>query len=154
MARLFIVGVAMTLSGCITDDTIDLIAADPDFEPKAQIGAAEMPTFRVGDVFRYKVGDTLVAETVERIDGDGVWWRDSLGRRWVGSDGALIPTRAVARSAGKAQLIDAKIESTGNLFPLTVGKKVSFRSTKPNWLQGRNNFLSGLKVRDEGARTC
>ena len=37
------------------------------------IGAAPMPTFQVGDIFRYKVGNTLVAESVERIDSDGVW---------------------------------------------------------------------------------
>ena len=82
VVRSIIIGAAVALSGCVTDSTVDLIAADPDFTPKAQIGSAPMPTFQVGDIFRYKVGNILVAERVERIDSDGVWWRDNLGRRW------------------------------------------------------------------------
>ena len=109
-----------------------------------------MPTFQVGDIYRYKVGDTLVAETVERIDSDGVWWRDNLGRRWVGSDGALVPTRAVARSEGKPQLIDANIQSTGNMFPITVGKTVSFRTSSQNWLNGMTSQDRSCTVQEFG----
>ena len=145
-----IIGAAVALSGCVSDSTVDLIAADPEFTPKAQIGAAPMSTFQVGDIFRYKVGYTLVAESVERIDSDGVWWRDNLGRRWVGSDGALVPSRAIARSNGKAQIVDAKVQSPGDMFPITVGKTVAFRTSSPNWLNGTTTQDRSCTVEEFG----
>ena len=69
--RSIIIGMAVALSGCVTDNTIDLIAADPEFTPKSQIGAAPLPTFQVGDIYRFKVGDTLVAETVSESTATG-----------------------------------------------------------------------------------
>ncbi len=150
-ARVAVVGLAVALSGCITDSTIDLIAADPGFEPKAPVGTAPMPAYRVGDIFRYQVGASLVAEKVERIDGDGVWWRDNLGRRWVGSEGALIPTHAVGQADGKAQIVKANIQAIGQMFPLAVGKTVAFRSTRQNWLNGQTTQERSCTVEEFGA---
>ncbi len=101
--------------------------------PMAQImpaaAVAPAPTFRVGDVFRFRVGESLIAESVERIDEQGVWWRDSLGRRWIGSEPALMPSRAVFDAGGKPQIATVVMEATGDLFPLVPGKTVTFRHT-------------------------
>ena len=136
VVRLSLIGLAFALSGCLTNGTIDLIAADARFEPAEAKGAAPVPAFRVGDVFRYKVGAKEVAETVERIDGDGVWWRNDAGRRWIGNDNALIPAHVVVQSGDKPQIIKANIESTDNVFPLAIGKTVAFRATSYSWLKG------------------
>jgi len=136
LARLSLIVLAGVLSGCVTDSTFDLIAADPVFEPKKAAGAAPVPTFRIGDSFRYQVGDGEVVETVERIDGYGAWWRDDKGGHWVGNEGALMPTHAVVPNGGKPQLVKAKIQTTGEMFPLTLGTTVASRSTTHNWLNG------------------
>lgn len=136
LARISLVVLAGALSGCVTNSTFDLIAADPVFEPKMEASAAPVPTFRIGDVFRYQVGAAEVVETVERIDRDGVWWRDNKGGHWVGNEGALVPTHAVVPNGGKPQLVKAKIQTTGEMFPLILGRSVAFRSTTHNWLNG------------------
>lgn len=135
VVRLSLIGMALALSGCLTNGTVDLIATDARFEAADAKGVAPAPAFRAGDVFRYKVGAKEVAETVERIDGDGVWWRDDTGRRWIGNDSALIPTHVVVQSGDKPQIIKANIEATDNVFPLSVGKTVAFRSTSYRWLK-------------------
>lgn len=154
--RLSFAGLAIFASGCITTDpieTVDLVFADPKFQSKPAMSAAERPTFRAGDVYRYRVGEALVAETVERVDGDGVWWRDNLGRRWVGGEGALVPTRAVARPDGQPSPAEVRIESTGDMFPIDIGKTVAFRSTKPNWLHGSTRHERSCTVEDYGTLT-
>ena len=83
--------------------------------------------FRVGDVYRFRVGDDLVVETVERINADGVWWRDNLGRRWVGGAGELIPTRVVQKSDDIVKIVNSGMEATGDLFPPSRGKTVVYR---------------------------
>jgi hypothetical protein len=108
-------------------ESIEATLQDTPFTVKLTGATAPAPVFRVGDVYRFKVGDDLVVETVERINADGVWWRDSLGRRWVGGAGELIPTRAVLKSNGIFKVIDSGLEATGDLFPLTQGKAVSYR---------------------------
>lgn len=150
VARLSIVALGALASGCITDQTIDLIAADPSFTPKPVTAPAQRPTFRVGDIFHFKDGGTLVAEKVVKIDGDGVWWRDNLDRQWVGGEGALIPARAVARTDDGGEAIKGSVESTGDLYPLTIGKTVSFRATEPNWLQGKTVRNRTCTVEDFG----
>lgn len=153
VARSFIIGMAAALSGCVTDNTIDLIAADPAFAQKAAAGAAQAPAYRIGDAFHYKVGTREVTETVERIDNAGVWWRDSSGSQWVGNDRALVPIRGVVKASGKPQLVDTDIQSTGNLFPLSVGKTVSFRTTTPSWLNGQTVQRRSCTVQEYGALT-
>lgn len=153
MARLSIVAMGALASACVTDQRIDLIAADPAFKPKEAAAPANRPAFRVGDTFHFKDGGTLVAEKVEKIDGDGVWWRDNLDRQWVGGEGALIPTRAVARAESGGRTITGTIESTGELYPLTIGKTVSFRATEPNWLQGKMVRNRTCTVEEYGALT-
>ncbi len=150
LSRFLAIGVLVAVSGCSTSESIDLVFADPVFESKPPIGTAEMPTFRIGDIFRYRVGESLVAETVEDINPQGVMWRDSIGRRWFGSDRSLVPAQAVANSTGKPQIIQASIESTGDLFPLAVGKTVAYRSTKANWLQGTVSQGRSCTVQDFG----
>jgi hypothetical protein len=151
LSRFFIVGLAVAVSGCVTSDSIDLVLADPTFEAKAPASMAQTPAFRVGDVFRFRVGEALIAEKVEKIDAEGVWWRDSIGRRWIGEEGSLIPTRAVSGTDGKPQILNVSIESKGDLFPLTVGKSAAYRSKKPNWLQGEITHNQSCGVEEFGA---
>lgn len=145
--RLFVIGLAAALSGC---SSIDLLLADPVFEPKPPTAMATPPAFRVGDVFRYRIGDSLIAESVEKIDAEGVWWQDSLGRRWIGGEGALIPGRKVAEMNVKPQIAKAVMESTGDLFPLTIGKTVAYRSTVPNGFQDVTTHKRSCTVDDFG----
>ena len=118
-----------SLTELFSDDAMPVASAPA--APVAQImpAAAVAPAFRVGDVFRFRVGEALVAESVERIDEQGVWWRDSQGRRWIGSEPALVPSRAVFDTGGKPQIASVVMEATGDLFPLVPGKTVTFRHT-------------------------
>lgn len=120
-----------SLSELFRDDAMPVAMGQP--APAAQImpaaAVATAPAFHVGDVFRYRVGEALVAESVERVDEQGVWWRDSLGRRWIGSEPALIPSRAVFDAGGKPQIASVVMEATGDLFPLVPGKTVTIRHT-------------------------
>lgn len=125
-----VLGLALTAAGCSTLESIQVKFEDAPFTVKPVGAMAKAPAFRVGDIFRFRVGDTLIAETVERINDQGVWWRDSLGRRWVGGGGALIPTRAVLKSDGASKIVNSEMEATGDLFPLTTGKTVAYRYTQ------------------------
>lgn len=120
-----------SLTNLFTDDAMPVAMGQPT--PVAQImpaaAVAPAPAFHVGDVFRFRVGESLIAESVERVDGQGVWWRDSLGRRWIGGEPALIPGRAVFDAGGKPQVASVVMEATGDMFPLTPGKTVTFRHT-------------------------
>ncbi len=150
LSRFLAIGAVAVASGCSTSDSIDLVFADPEFEAKPPIGNADTPTYRVGDIFRYRVGETLVAETVENVDAEGVWWRDNLGRRWIGDERSLVPARIVTNANGNPTIIKAAIESTGSMFPLTVGKTVAYRSTKANWLQGTTTQNRSCTVENFG----
>jgi hypothetical protein len=99
------------------------------FQAKPQPKASMAPTYRVGDQFRYRVGNTFITEKVERIDAEGVWWRSSANRRWIGGDLAMAPPQMVMNVGGKPTILKANMESTGDLFPLTVGQTIAFRST-------------------------
>ncbi|NKB55647.1 MAG: hypothetical protein GKS00_04855 [Alphaproteobacteria bacterium] len=126
--RFFAFGLAIAASGC---SSFDSYMAETAFQAKEPAVAASAPTYRVGDRFRYRVGSDFVTETVVRIDAEGVWWRSSDDRRWVGGDRALIPIHMVAETDGKTKVVKTKIESTGDLFPLTLGQTVAFRSAQP-----------------------
>ncbi len=91
--RLFIFGLAGVVSGCSTFEAMETALVRPEFTTKPATDNAAMPVYRVGDTFHFRIGDTLIKETVERIDGDGVWWRDNTGRRWIGGGGDIIPER-------------------------------------------------------------
>ena len=71
----------------------------------------------------------LIEESVERIDQQGVWWRDSQGRQWIGNEPTLMPTRAIIKNGEKAEIANVVIEATGDLFPLVPGKTVAYRYT-------------------------
>lgn len=43
LVRISLVALAGALFGCVTDSTIDLIAANPVFEPKKEVGTATGP---------------------------------------------------------------------------------------------------------------
>jgi hypothetical protein len=98
--------------------------AAPQIMPAAM---APAPDFQVGDTFHFRMGPSLVSETVEKVDGNGVWWRDNMGRRRVGSEPVLMPARPVVSDGGSTQVADMSIEATGNLFPLLPGRSVAFR---------------------------
>lgn len=122
--RFLTIGFLASMSGCAFMDTD---APELAFQSKPPPKATNAPTYQVGDQFRYRVGKSFITEKVERIDAEGVWWRSSDGRRWVGGDRAMVPPQMVADVGGKPTILKDKIESTGDLFPLTLGQKVAFR---------------------------
>lgn len=122
--RFLTIGFLASLSGCAFMKTD---APEMAFQAKPPPKVTSAPIYQVGDQFRYRVGEAFIMEKVERIDAEGVWWRSSDGRRWVGGDRSLAPPQMVEDVGGKPTIQKAKIESTGALFPLTLGQKIAFR---------------------------
>ena len=130
--RVFVLSLMGAVSGCSWIESFEAMLQDEPTQ-MAQLmpvsAVAPAPAFRVGDVFRYRVGHALIEESVERIDQQGVWWRDSQGRQWIGNEPTLMPTRAIIKNGEKAEIANVVIEATGDLFPLVPGKTVAYRYT-------------------------
>lgn len=144
--RFLTIGFLASMSGCAFMKTDAPVLA---FQAKQPPKVTNAPTYQVGDQFRYRVGEAFIMEKVERIDAEGVWWRSSDGRRWVGGDRSLAPPQMVVDVGGKPTIQEAKIESTGALFPLTLGQKIAFRLAAQK--DGMGSHSRSCAIEDFGA---
>ncbi len=129
VVRPCVLGLTVMAAGCSILESINANFQDAPFEEKMAGDMATAPVFRTGDIYRFRVGKNLIMETVEKITAEGVWWRDSVGRRWVGGESALIPSRSVLKINNTPTIADADMETTGEMFPLIPGKTVAYRYT-------------------------
>ena len=115
------------LSGCSNFGAFSGLFSNVQFAAKPIKTLAARHQFEVGDTYLYKIGAATSEEKVTRVAGKNVWWADNWGRQWMTDGGTLLPPKEfqASKSAPKAQRVS--LESTGPLYPLLIGKSVSFR---------------------------
>lgn len=116
---------AGSLSGCTSLLALEVLLSGPEFTTKPATVSAELPQFHVGDTYRYKRGNTFIEEKVLQVNGHEVTWQDNQGQTWVTDAGTLLPPKEI--QTAQTRLVRTSIESTGDLYPLHIGRTAAFR---------------------------
>ncbi len=130
--RTFAVGTISVLlaAGCSEipglDTVTNLISPSKNPSVESESGQPAFVKFRLGD--RYTFDNPVERWQITQIKGDRVYWRNDTGERQVTGFNPLLPEREWRnREQGSGRRLIRDIE--GDLFPMRVGAKMSFRAT-------------------------
>lgn len=120
-----IAGVAALTAGCAGDPTVDR-------EAKVELSPMEQPAVLVGQSNWLNKGEPTVMKMASLKDGmiAGTWLEGaSKGCSWV-NDGWFAPAESFENCRGNSGT--QKISKEGDIWPLAVGKTVSYKVTGEN----------------------
>ena len=117
----------LALAGC--ESVSGLLGGGPEKDTAQAAEKADesgRPVFSIGD--RYRFDNPEITWEVTAVHGERVYWRSASGDEQVTSSNPLLPAFAwQSTRRGSGQRIISN--RSGDLFPLKVGAKMSFRST-------------------------
>ncbi len=128
-ALLMLVGCSQTGLNGIGDGLFDAASTSDKsvgFTPEERLLAQASPRFQVGDWFRYD--NPAVTWRVVEVRGEEVDWVADSGETQTTSHNPLMPALAwssESRGSGRRLISDV----SGELFPLRVGRRMTFKST-------------------------
>jgi len=98
----------------------------PSLRTTEKISHAERPLFVIGD--KYSFNNPEITWEVTAVHGQRVYWRSASGDEQVTSTNPLLPAFAwQSKRRGSGQRIISN--KTGDIFPLKIGARMTFRST-------------------------
>ena len=117
----------LSLAGC---ESVSGLFGDTPATAVAQVAektdASQRPIFSIGD--RYRFDNPEITWEVTAVHGERVYWRSAGGDEQVTSSNPLLPAfawQSTRRGSGQRIISNRR----GDLFPLKIGARMSFRST-------------------------
>lgn len=118
------------LPGCSYLESLSGLFSNVKFSAKPVRAIAPPYDFRIGDVYRNRVGGLFSEEEVTHLAGQEVSWAGNYGRTWVTDVDTLLSPKKFHVGEATPKTIRASMETTGPLYPIMVGKFVAFRFSR------------------------